>query len=134
MKDHRAKYFGILFASVLTSALATLFLWDPSTHGFYPRCMLHQTTGLYCPGCGILRATHELLHGNFARAFTLNPLFVIGLPIVFAWMTNRFIRGSQAQDFRFFPDVKWVWVAAFVIIAFGVARNLPYNTLAWMRP
>jgi hypothetical protein len=81
-----------------------------------------------------LRATHELLHGNFVRAFTLNPLFVLGLPIIFAWAANRFIRGSKAQDFRFLPKLKWVWVAAFVIIAFGVVRNLPCNTLAWMRP
>src|SRR6478735_652961 len=134
MNDRRAKYFWILFALVLIAALATLFLWNPSTHAFYPRCMLHQTTGLYCPGCGILRATHELLHGNIARAFTLNPLFVLGLPILFAWMVSRFIQGAKTREFQLLPQLKWVWIAAFVIIAFGVVRNLPCTTLTWMWP
>src|SRR5687767_5236276 len=58
-----------------------LFFFNPAEHAFYPRCFLKMTTGLDCPGCGGLRATHQLLHGKVREAFALNPLFVVGLPI-----------------------------------------------------
>src|SRR5580658_8235710 len=81
---------GLAIASVLAaaSALVVLFLFDPATHGFYPECALHRTTGLLCPGCGTLRALHQLTHGNFAAAWGLNP-FVVGLLPVGFWLGTR---------------------------------------------
>ncbi len=63
------------------SAVCLLFFFAPSEYNFYPKCALHSLTGLNCPGCGVLRATHELLHGNFTGAFLFNPLFVATLPL-----------------------------------------------------
>jgi hypothetical protein len=134
MSQRGLKTFWILSAFALTAALAVVFFWDPATHSFYPRCMLHQATGFYCPGCGILRATHELLHGNIESAFRLNSMFVLSLPVVLAYGLSRWLQSPKRRESQLAPNVKWVWVAAFVMIAFGVVRNLPYSTLAWMRP
>src|SRR4051812_13214352 len=73
----------IVIVAALSGAAAVtiLFAFDPSQNGFYPRCALHALTGLDCPGCGGLRAAHQMLHGNFREAFKLNPLLVGGLPI-----------------------------------------------------
>lgn len=31
--------------------------------------------GLQCPGCGVTRAMTLLMHGHFAEAWTMNPVF-----------------------------------------------------------
>ncbi len=41
--------------------LAFLLIWaymiDPLAGGYTIPCLFHETTGLYCPGCGLQRAT-----------------------------------------------------------------------------
>lgn len=92
-----------------------LFVFDPSNSAFYPSCMFHEISGLYCPGCGSLRATHKLLHGDLAAAFRLNPLFVLSLPILGALV----LRPSWAYRV-------WVpWTALGVLILYGILRNIP---------
>jgi hypothetical protein len=41
-------------------ALGFLFLFNPATTSFYPACPFFWATGCYCPGCGSLRALHQL--------------------------------------------------------------------------
>ena len=107
--------------------VAILFFLNPAENGFYPRCFFRMATGLDCPGCGGLRATHQLLHGHWREAFALNPLLVVALPIAayFAARTflARYARWSLPQPFR---GVVWVWIAAVTVIAFGIVRNLPW--------
>ena len=110
----------------LVGILAVLFLFDPAQHGFYPRCALKASTGFDCPGCGGLRAAHQLLHGQVRAAFALNPLLVLSLPLV-GWILLQKIIPTTAS--RRLPPVAmrpvWVWLGAAVVVAFGVLRNLP---------
>jgi len=64
------------------TALVTLYFHDPAAAGFFPPCPFHYLTGLHCPGCGTLRATHQLLHGHPLAALDLNPLMVLSLPFL----------------------------------------------------
>ena len=79
---------------VLAAALAmivaavVLYVFDPATAGFYPVCALHEMTGLQCPGCGGLRAMHQLSHGHVAAAWRLNPFVVALLPAAL-WLGVR---------------------------------------------
>src|SRR5882762_3500779 len=57
-----------------------LFTFNPVQFGFYPVCQFYKTTGLLCPGCGSLRALHNLLHGHLAEAFRFNQLLFLSLP------------------------------------------------------
>src|SRR5690242_11286080 len=75
-----ARLLIFLSAAAAALSLGVLFYFDPSRYHFYPLCIFHQTTGWLCPGCGSLRACHQLLHGNLSAAFYLNPLFVLSLP------------------------------------------------------
>ncbi len=111
-------------AAVLAVVMLALFFFDPARHGFYPQCMLKRLTGWDCPGCGGLRATHQLLHGNLHEAFGLNPLlFVLG-PVVLWWLGAEAVRQRGGRCIG--PFDHWAGVAAFVlaVIAFGVLRNL----------
>ena len=96
-------------------------------------CAFHVITGLHCPGCGLTRLLHALAHGDLARAWSMNPLAMIALPLLavmlMQWWLARPLLPSwldrRAHDGR-------VWIAA--LIAFGVLRNLPFAPFAWMAP
>ena len=111
-----------------------LFCFDPSSHGFYPTCLFHQTTGLLCPGCGSLRALHQLLHGHIEAAFHFNPLLVLSLPL-FVWFAGLYcVRMFRNQSFRFRVSPRWVWIGIVIIFAFSVWRNLPGSPFALLDP
>ena len=109
-----------------------LFAVDPARHAIYPACWLYATTGLQCPGCGGLRATHQLLHGRLAAAWGLNPLAVLLTPL-YAWfgldalltlLRGRGLPGSTPR-----PAVIWLGVAG--IILFGLLRILLSSKMPW---
>ena len=116
---------GIALVAITTAAL--LYRFNPVEHAFYPRCMFHVVTGLDCPGCGGLRAAHQLLHGNIRAAFQLNPLAVMLLPVMLVgglyWLIAR---RSPASAVLRKPGVLGMF--AVVVIAFGLLRNLPWRT------
>ena len=92
----RGPWFFLWFALLLAGA-AVLFFFNPSQFGFYPTCLFYKTTGLLCPGCGTLRATHQLLHGHIEAAFRFNALIVSSLPLV-AWGGIRAARNRAANQ------------------------------------
>src|SRR5580693_9291812 len=57
-----AKSVAMLAAVAVGAVLLELF--DPATSGIFPPCPFRYLTGWYCPGCGSLRAIHQLLHGT----------------------------------------------------------------------
>jgi hypothetical protein len=107
------------------AGLVTLFCFDPNHYALYPRCVFHQVTGLWCPGCGGLRAVHQLLHGHIAAAFSLNPFFVLLLPVMLLY-SARCVAGKMRNPSKPFTVSKgWLWVFLAAACVFGVWRNLP---------
>src|SRR5207245_10112823 len=72
---------SLIVGVAVSACFGLLYLFDPSQHAFYPRCQFHALTGLYCPGCGSLRAMHQLLLGHIPTAFHLNALFLLALSV-----------------------------------------------------
>lgn len=126
-----------IFAAVPLSGLAggiALRIFDPATSGMFPPCPFHYLTGLYCPGCGSLRAIHQLLHGNLQAAWAMNPLTVVLLPFVAYGLATEAlvqIRGRRLTGW-ILPGL-WIQILCGIIVVFGVVRNLPvypFNLLA----
>jgi hypothetical protein len=112
------------------TACAVLFYFDPASHGFYPVCLFHEATGLWCPGCGSLRALHQLLHGHIFAAFRFNPLLVLSLPFCI-WFAGRHIfRTDPNQSVGAKVSLKWIWIGFAVVLVFSVWRNLPGSPFA----
>ncbi|GGZ65052.1 membrane protein [Lysobacter xinjiangensis] len=121
------------------SAVALLGVWllwrfDPNAPGnpFLP-CLFRMATGLYCPGCGLTRMLHALVHGDIARAASMNVLALAGLPVLGAIALNEMrgrtlLRGAVA---RFAYNGRFWMVAA---LAFGIARNLPFAPFTALAP
>jgi hypothetical protein len=115
----------VIPAGLGLACLVTLFFFDPARYSFYPRCIFHQTTGLLCPGCGGLRAVHQLLHGHLMGAFALNPFFVISLPVIFAYCAICAVRILRNGTIQFRLSPRWLWIFFACTLVFGVWRNLP---------
>lgn len=101
-------------------ALTYVGLVDPHQPGsWFPPCPFRLLTGLYCPGCGGLRMTHDLLHGDFAAAAVDNVFILVGLPLLLLWALWRRRSGKPA----FTPTV--LVVIGVAVVAWTVVRNLP---------
>jgi hypothetical protein len=114
---HEAWAGAVVFAGLLTLA-ATV---SPEQPGHYPTCPFRALTGFACPGCGSLRALHDLAFGDLATALTHNAMLVGVLPIAMvAWV--RVVTG-RARD-RSAP--RWLgWAILGALAVWTVLRNLP---------
>ena len=109
---------GIYFYSV----------YDPSSGEIpFPKCGLYVFTGYKCPGCGIQRAIHHFLHGDFLGAFKQNALAFLAVPYVIlltlAHHSSRFNEKfpRTASALKSYLSTLMAVAAVFV---FWIARNI----------
>ena len=126
------KYLGIL---LLTIVLAFIYFYvGPSEVGFLPKCPLYVTTGIFCPGCGSQRATHELLHFNFLGILNQNILYVVGLLILgYHILITGINLLFKKNIYNYVYHPKTPLVILVFIILFWIIRNIPiypFNLLA----
>lgn len=114
------RYTALGTGALLAGALTYIGLADPHRPGFFfPPCPFLHLTGWWCPGCGGLRMTHDLLHGDLAAAATDNLFLLVGLPLLAAWIVVRRRAGRKVL-----PATAIV-VLAVAALAWTVVRNLP---------
>lgn len=131
-KSRRAELLAA--STALITVLTLVYRSNPATSGLFPPCPFLWLTGFYCPGCGSLRAFHQLLHGNLRAAFAFNPFAVLAFPFLAygsaSWV-SFLVRGKYLAQV-FLPG--WViWALCFTVVLFGIFRNLPvypFNLLA----
>ncbi len=130
----RSRVWLILSLGVILAGTAVLYFFNPVQSGFYPVCMFYKTTGLLCPGCGILRATHQLLHGHLAAAFRYNALFVSSLPLVALGCIQAARYKAMRKPALAWLSPRWLWICFAVLAVFGILRNLPGASHYFLAP
>ncbi len=131
----RHRLLGVLGALLVLLGLAVVFFRDPDRAGSYPTCPFFALTGLYCPGCGSLRALHLLLHADLAGAVGMNVLMVVSIPFLAYYGVSLFLvrrgwaplPGCRAAGSRPF-------LLATIFILYAVLRNLPFEPFAALAP
>ena len=123
-------------AAVAVAAVGVPAVVDPNQPGHYPTCPILLLTGRWCPGCGGLRAVHDLAHGQVLTALSANLVVVIMVPVlVMLWARWVFTRsaGSRAQPRTSQSVPSWLpWSLLVMVVIFWGLRNLP--TTAWLAP
>jgi hypothetical protein len=123
-----------VFLLLAVAAGLVLFCFDPDRYHFYPVCFFHRATGLLCPGCGALRAGHQLLHGHLTAAFRLNPILVASLPVL-AWLGVRYgLQRAKRQPVSLGLRPAWLWLALAAGLVVSILRNLPSAPFDLLRP
>ena len=126
-------WIGCLTGIVGVALGLLLFFCDPARVPIYPVCAFHSMTGLQCPGCGSLRAMHELLHGNIAAALRLNAMLVVSLPFLMA-LAVRLVRRQWQHQPGPVVRTQWLWLFLVAWLAFGVLRNVHVSLFAASGP
>lgn len=120
-----------LVVTSLSAATLALHLRDPHADGSWGVCP-SAALGLWCPGCGGLRAVNDLSDLNVGAAASSNLLFFCALPLiayVFArWSLGRWTARAWTVSDRSLNGAA-VGLAA-VMVVFTVLRNLPGSWLA----
>ena len=106
--------------ALLAGALGYIGLVDPHKPGsFFPQCPFRLLTGWNCPGCGALRMTHDVLHGDLLAAINDNVLLLVGAPL----LAGGFCCAAAAESGRVtLPAVATVVIT---LLAWTMVRNLP---------
>lgn len=126
---------------------AALLVRDPHAPGAWPPCPFLALTGVPCPGCGGLRAVHDLLTGDLVGALSSNAWAVLTAVLCVgtyaAWLVSRVAstrRGATPGARAATALTAWMSAHATVLatawgvglLAFGVLRLLP--PLSVLRP
>jgi hypothetical protein len=108
-----------------------LHVRDPHDSGSWGYCP-SAALGVFCPGCGGLRAVNDLTRGQLGAAASSNLLFVVLLPVVLAGLGLWFVDSWRGTRHRVPARAvrPLVVVAVVVAVAFTVLRNLPGSWLA----
>jgi hypothetical protein len=119
----------------LAAAAVLVTVYDPSSGGsLFPPCAFHTATGLWCPGCGLTRATHHLLHGDIVGALSSNvftPFALIAIIAAWwAWVRRSFGLPLDRPTAWVVASIRsaprWASISLLVlVVVYAVVRNIP---------
>ncbi len=117
LTDARSRYVALF-------CVAASWLWPFSGVGV-DVCMLHATTGLPCPGCGMTRAFVAFADGDWAVAVGANPFVLVAWPTfaalgVLALLPERWVSPLLSRLGPRVARAYGVLVAGF--LGFGLVR------------
>ena len=116
--------------AVLSVALATVVLlrFPPAEYSFYPRCPIFASLHVLCPGCGATRALAALLRLRILEALGWNPLAVVMLPLIAAFLVQCYRRAIRPNNFEFPPVPEpWLRICLIATAAFTICRNIHFS-------
>ena len=123
------------YCVLTTIGVLFLALIDPETAAYIPVCPCRLLTGLYCPGCGSLRAIHAITRLRFDRALAYNSLFVILSPLLLWYFVVNLattFRGQEKIERYLSPTLGKALLG--VILAYFVIRNIPAYPFTLLQP
>lgn len=122
VKARRMLVTGAVWLAVFLALFAMYQLF-----GFGIPCPFHLVTGLYCPGCGTMRALVSLVQFDFYQALRYNLLILVLLPVLAVQTVVQFVghmRGQPPKSGR--AEKVFIIVLAVCVVLFTIARNLPW--------
>ena len=114
----------LFFLMLVLAVLAMLYLGAPGSESWWLKCPMYQLTGLQCPLCGLQRAVHAFLHGDFLMAWRYNPALWLLLPYVTVLsLGNFFPKVAHTRLYARCTSAPIVWTVVALIVLWGIVRN-----------
>lgn len=117
----------------LAAATVALHYRDPHVSGSWGFCP-SAALGFWCPGCGGLRAVHDLTDGDVVAAASSNLLLVVLAPVAVVALTWWLVVRWRGVELR--PPRSTVLVGGWALLAatgvFTLLRNTP--AAPWLAP
>ena len=111
-----------------------LYLGHPSEYAWLPSCPFRVWTGLLCPGCGSLRATHYFLNGQWNLAFRCHPLLFCLFPILALLVGKLGYEHLRKTSYTLPFESHVYWLILAIVLLFWVLRNIPLECFECLRP
>lgn len=125
----------ILAIGFLLGLILIAYIYHPSTNITIMGCPFREITGIYCAGCGSVRATIQILNGNFIKALSHNVFAVLFFPVFIGFIISVIsfiVRGKFIKT----PDIpaRAVWILLVLLLIFTIARNIDIPYLRILAP
>jgi hypothetical protein len=122
----------VVSAVTLAAATLAVHVRDPHVTHSWGVCPLYALTGVYCPGCGGLRAVNDLTNGHLGQAASSNLLLVLAVPFALAAFARWSLAAWSGRDVAPIPALPSAVKTGLIVlvVVFTVARNLPGSWLA----
>ena len=124
----------VVVAGGLAAATLALHLRDPHQTHSWGVCPTYALFGVYCPGCGGLRAVNDLSDLHLGAAASSNLLFVAMLPFI-AYSFVRWAHGRwTGRPWQPSPRALNIsgTILGVLMVVFTVLRNTPAGS--WLVP
>jgi hypothetical protein len=117
-------------AAAGSAAVLAVALRDPHVPGAWGTCPWLLATGTYCPGCGGLRAVHDLVHLQVVDALSSNAFVVLTVLAVAVGWVAWFVATLRRRplDVGSVVTPKLAYAAVVALLAFSVLRNTPVGS------
>lgn len=117
----------VISVFLLVGAIGIIFLYynvNPADSVWMPKCPSKLLSGYDCPACGVQRAFHAILHGDFGAAWRTNQFLFLALPylLLAIWGSTRFPGSLKARRIAHSKIVAYGYIALF--LAWWIVRNL----------
>jgi hypothetical protein len=79
--------------------IALVFVWIMPTTPLQSFCLFKQIGLTFCPGCGIGRAIHEVMHANWVASWHYHKL---GLPalVMICWRILKLLNQTKQHNYE----------------------------------
>jgi len=113
-----------LISIAAVAGIVVLYAFNPEESTFFPKCPFLWLTGLKCPGCGSLRATHQLLHLHIGEAFSYNALMVLFIPLVLFLIAADVFKAKFPKLYLLGRNPILGWSILAVVLLWWLLRNI----------
>lgn len=105
-----------LVAPVVLAAIGAALFFAPQLGVRWP-CPVYTLLGVPCPSCGLTRATRLAVHGDFAGATHLHPLWMVVLPFLALALGTELAGYLRGAPWGGAARVRVIRVAGYVVVA-----------------
>lgn len=114
-----------VLVALLAVVTAAFLLWTGSD-----LCVIKNTTGIPCPGCGLTRATLAMMTGDWPAVWTFHPLAPIVTPLAVGFMGWVLFRALRRDTNLFtlprFLPTPLLWLLGVLMVTLYIGRLMGY--------